>query len=93
MGQYYINGRRYDTDQMVDLGIATGVHGGVRILGVYMTVTPTIRRVYVETRSSCVFVSLDGGRGLHEATAQEIATLAQNHNCAALAALLPDDSE
>ena len=92
MARYTIEGKRYDTDRMIDLGISTREQHGVSIEGVYMT--PRSKRVFVETYSiwDCGDGSVVGGR-LHEADMLEIADMADRHNCDALFARVPDDSE
>ena len=92
MARYTIDGKRYDTSRMVDLEISTFESGGVSITGVY--ITPRSNRVFVETHS--IWDAGDGsivGSRLHEAGREEIASLAQKHDCDILYDLLPDDSD
>jgi len=92
MARYTIEGKRYDTQKMVDLEISTLERHGVKITGVYMT--PRSKRVFVETHS--IWDQGDGrvvGARLHEAGRREIAALAQEHDCEELYSLVPDDSE
>ena len=91
MARYTIDGRRYDTAKMIDLGIETNESHGVKIEGVFLT--PRTRRVFVEIYS--IWDSGDGsivGLHLHEAGPEEIGQLAQEHSVSDLYALLPDDS-
>ena len=92
MARFTIDGKRYDSDKMVDLGISTRERNGVNIEGVYMT--PNSKRVFVNTYS--IWDRGDGrsvGDRWHEAGQSEIADLAQTHDCDELYDLLPDDSE
>ena len=92
MARYTINGRRYDTAEMQDLGITTREQHGVKIVGVYLT--KRSKRVFVETYS--IWDRGDGcvvGGQLHEAGPEEIGYLADKHDSDELFKLLPDDSE
>ena len=92
MARYTIDGKRYDTSKMVDLGISTREDHGVNIEAVYMT--PRSKRVFVETYS--IWDRGDGrvvGHRLHEADPTEIGKLAAEHRNDTLFALLADDSE
>ena len=94
MARYTINGKRYDTNKMIDLGIRTQQNYGVSIEGVYLT--KTSKRVFVETYSIWESGRNDGtveGGGLHEADEYEISRLANRHDCQVLYDLLDDDSD
>ena len=96
MAKFRLDGRTWDTDKMVDMGISTREEHGVRICGVYMT--PKTHRVFIETYSIWASRRNDGtvvGEVWHEADLWEIQALADRFDCAELAALVTDapDSE
>ena len=88
---FTVDGRRYDTEKMTDLGISTREEHGVSITGVYLT--PNSRRVFVHTYSIWESPRRDGtvvGDRWHEAYTEEIAGLADRFDCAELLALVPE---
>ena len=92
--RFTLNGKRYDTERMQTLGIATRKRQHVSIEGVYLT--KRSRRVFVWTDSDWEDRNRPGcciGHRVHEADREEIARLAMEHDCDALYELLEDDSE
>ena len=92
MTRFSLEGKRYDTDKMIDLDISTRERGGVNIVGVYMM--PKSKRVFVRTHS--IWDRGDGqivGQRFHEAGMEEIGALAMQHNSDELMDLLPDGDE
>jgi hypothetical protein len=88
-----VEGRRYNTDRMIDLGISTREEHGVSIKGVW--ITPRSRRVVVLTYSiwqrgnsgECI------GQTVHIANAAEIEGLAHRFGTPELVALVPEAND
>ena len=83
-GWVIVDGKRYDLNKMTDLKLVGRIGDRIEICGVFLTGSePTKKRALVLT--------LVNGKSVgHWAKPEEVAALANNFRCDALAALVPE---